>query len=93
MVDFANIMNSAYRGLFSLCLGAKMQGAIKDWPRPELEAQIYEKRFRFLKDAYRFVSYENYQNQKESFLAQFETADSCMKEAKNCFTNATKKLQ
>jgi hypothetical protein len=64
MIDLAQIMNFAYRGLFSFCLAAKMQGAIKDLPKPELEPEIYEKRFRFLRDAYRFVSYESYQGQK-----------------------------
>ena len=60
MVDFTQAMHWAYRGLFSFALACKMHGAIKQWAKPELEATVYEKRFRFLRDAYRYISFENY---------------------------------
>lgn len=93
MIDFVQIMHFAYRGLFSFVNACKLESAIKDWPSPDLEALVYAKRFRFLQDAYRYINYENYKDQIEAFTSQYQTSESCMQEAKTCFTAATKKLQ
>ena len=63
MIDFTCVMHQAYRGLYSFALACKLSGALKGWPNPETEALVYENRFKFLKESYRYVNYSYFQGQ------------------------------
>ena len=61
MIDFTQVMHHAYKGLYSFSLACKLSGVLKDWPNPETGKFVYENRFNFLKDQYRYFSYEHYE--------------------------------
>ena len=79
-------MQQAYRGLYSFAIACKLQGVIKDWPKGSTEEFIYENRFKFMKDQYRYVNYNVYQSQIQSFCEQHPTVESAILESKKCLT-------